>query len=551
MKILCGVGRPGVSLSTTILCGLTWFLLACNNSTQKEYAAAYRGDIIACGTVQFSDGCGKGADSSISYGLALVHHMTYDEAEKVFEAVIKAKPECFWGYWGKALTYIHPLWPDEPSKEQMRTGLELTQKALELASKQREKVFGAALAAFYEDGLSKTQKERLKSFADAWAAAFQQLPDDQEAKSFYALSLIATAQPSDKTYQNQIRAGTLMEEVLQVIPDHPGGFHYLIHAYDYPELANKALQAAAKYDKIAPNVPHALHMPTHIFTRRGMWKESIEWNLRSADAASKHPVNGSISMHYFHALDYLVYAYLQRQEDSKAQKILDEIKSLKGPFQSHPATAYTLAAAEGRYALERQQWEKAANITPRIPTHFDWEKYPENEALTHFAIGMGAARSGATEKAKAALLKMDELQQKTGNPYWKEQIEIQKNSIKAWLAFVSNNKKDALALMTMAAKQESATNKHPVTPGELLPATELLGDLLIALQKPEEAIAQYENALKRSPGRMNSLAGAARAARLSGDTAKEKYYMDLLNLHTKGGAQENDTTANKAIAKRG
>ena len=265
-----------------------------------------------------------------------------------------------------------------------------------------------------------------------------------------------------------------------------------------------------------------------------MWKESIEWNLRSANEALKHPVNGSISMHYFHALDYLVYAYLQRQEDSKAQKILNEIKSLKAPFQSHPATAYTLAAVEGRYALERQQWEKAANITPRMPSHFDWDKYPENEALTHFAIGMGAARSGTTEKAKATLLKMDELQQRTGNPYWKEQIEIQKNSIKAWLAFANNNKKDALALMTLAAKQESATNKHPVTPGELLPATELLGDLLMELKKPAEAIAQYEMALKRSPGRFNSIAGAARAARLSGDTAKEKFYTEALKQHSTG-----------------
>lgn len=509
-----------------------WLLTGCNNNVEKEKTLAFRGEIIKCGTVQFSDGCSKKLDSFISYGLALVHHMTYDDAEKVFDQIIASDPQCFWGHWGKALTYIHPLWPDEPNEAQMRSGLELTEKALKLSSKQREKVFGNALASFYKDGLSKKQKERLKTYADAWSTAYEQLPNDQEVKALYALSLISTANPEDKTYKNQLKAGTLVEEVLQVIPDHPGGFHYLIHAYDYPELADKALQAAAKYDKIAPNVPHALHMPTHIYTRLGLWKESIDWNKRSAKTSLEHPVNGAISLHYFHALDYMVYAYLQRQEDMKAQKILDEIKNLQGTFQSHAATAYTLAAVDGRFALERQQWKKASDLVARQPSHFSWDKFPEFEALTHFAIGLGAARSNATGKAETALTRMNELQQKTGSPYWQEQIEIQKNSIKAWLAFAKGNKADALTLMTLAAKQESATNKHAVTPGELLPATELLGDLLMELKKPGEAIVQYEMALKRSPGRLNSIANAAMAAKLTGDTKKEKFFNESLKQLT-------------------
>ncbi len=536
MKSLSCQIRQAVDLTNRYLLMLLliagWLLMACNNNNKKEKTLAFRGEIFKCGTVQFTDGCGRKLDSFIAYGLALVHHMTYDDAEKIFDQVIESNPECFWGHWGKALTYIHPLWPDEPNEEKMRSGLELTQKALSLSAKQREIVFGNALSSFYKEGISKTQKERLKTYAEAWAKAYEQLPGDQEVKALYALSLISTADPADKTYKNQLKAGTFVEEVLQVIPDHPGGFHYLIHAYDYPELADKALQAAAKYDKIAPNVPHALHMPTHIYTRLGLWQESIDWNIRSAKTSLEHPVNGGISLHYFHALDYLVYAYLQRQEDLKAQKILDEIKNLQGTFQPHAATAYTLAAVEGRYALERQQWEKAANLIPRQPSHFEWDKFPEYEALTHFAIGLGAARSGSTGKAETALQRMDELQQKTGSPYWKEQIEIQKNTVKAWQAFAKGNKADALSLMTLAAKQESATNKHAVTPGELLPATELLGDLLMELKKPGEAIVQYEIALRRSPGRLNSIAGAAMAAKLSGDTKKEQFFNESLKQLT-------------------
>lgn len=497
--------------------------------TEIASMAALKSDLISCGTVQFSDGCGNPKlDSFISNGLALVHHMTFDEAENVFDEVRAADPDCFWGHWGKALTYIHPLWPDEPNEERMKSGLALTTQALSLATKEREKVFGEVLHAFYKDGLGKTQKQRLKTYEQAWANAYNKRPDDQELKAFYALSLISTADPADKTYAQQKKAGNMMEEVLQVIPDHPGGFHYIIHAYDYPELAEQALQAAAKYDNIAPEVAHALHMPTHIYTRLGMWPESIDWNLRSASTAFKNSINGVKSTHYFHALDYLVYAYLQRGEDDKAAKIVADIHQLEGPFQSHAAAAYTLAAVDARIALERQQWAKAANIKTRNPAHFEWDKYPEFEALTHFAIGLGAARSNNFEKAAAALDNMNRLQEKATNPYWKEQIDIQKKSIQAWVAFAKNNKKEALDMMKSAAQQEAATNKHAVTPGELLPASELLGDMLLALNKPGEAIVQYESALKRSPGRLNSITNAIVAAKQSGNKEKEKHYNEML-----------------------
>ena len=498
-------------------------------TTEIASLAALKSNIVSCGTVQFEDGCGnQKLDSFIAYGLALVHHMTFDEAETVFDEVRAADPDCFWGHWGKALTYIHPLWPDEPNEERMKSGLQLTTQALSLATKEREKVFGEILHSFYKDGLAKTQKQRLKTYEQAWAKGYEQLPADQELKAFYALSLISTADPADKTYAQQKRAGALMEEVLQVIPDHPGGFHYIIHAYDYPELAPLALQAAAKYDNIAPEVAHALHMPTHIYTRLGMWPESIEWNLRSANTAFKNSGGGTKSMHYFHALDYLVYAYLQRGEDDKALKIVADIHQLKGPFQAHASAAYALGAAEARTLLERQQWAKAADLAPRNPEHFEWDKYPEFEALSHFAIGLGAARSNQIRKAQDAVGDMSRLQQKVTNPYWKEQIEIQKESINAWIFFAQNKKEEALDRMKSAAQMEAATNKHAVTPGELLPASELLGDMLLAVNKPAEAIAQYEAALKRSPGRMNSISGAALAAKRSGNSEKEKLYSEML-----------------------
>lgn len=524
------VGKPRYYVYFKYMLCLAYSLYACNQKpAEPPSLAALKSNIVSCGTVQLSEGCGNPKlDSFIAYGLALVHHMTFDEAEKVFDEVREADKDCFWGHWGKALTYIHPLWPDEPDAARMKWGLELTQQALSVATKEREKVLGNVLFSFYENGLAKTQKERLKSYEQAWAKAYQQYPDDQEIKAFYALNLIATADPADKRYTQQKKAGALMEEVLQVIPDHPGGFHYIIHAYDYPELAPQALQAAAKYDNIAPEVAHALHMPTHIYTRLGMWPQSIEWNLRSASTAFKNSEGGTRSMHYFHALDYLLYAYLQRGEDEKAEKIVQDMQQLKGPFQAHASAAYALAAADARLALERQQWRKAASIQPRQPAHFDWDKYPEFEAHTHFAIGLGAARSNNISKATAALEQMARLQQKVANPYWKTQIDIQKASIEAWIDFAKNNKAEALKKMQLAAQQEAATNKHAVTPGELLPASELLGDMLLAMGKPADAIVQYEAALKRSPGRLNSIANAMAAAKSAGNKEKEKHYAVLL-----------------------
>ena len=297
----------------------------------EKNTSRFTTDIPVCGTVQFTDGCSEELDPLISYGLALVHHMTYEEAESVFTEVAEADESCFWGPWGKALSYIHPLWNDPPSEARLKAGWDLSQKAMKLAGTEKEMAYGRALVAYYENGSQKSDKERLKGFHDGWTRAFQANTDDLEAKAFYALSLIAVSDPTDKTFANQIKAGKLAEEVLLEIEDHPGAFHYIIHAYDYPALSDKAVRVANSYGKIAPEIPHALHMPSHIFTRLGMWKESIDWNTRSAAAALKHPVGSATSMHYFHAMDYMMYSHLQRGEFSKAQAVLEEMQKLSGP----------------------------------------------------------------------------------------------------------------------------------------------------------------------------------------------------------------------------
>jgi len=488
-----------------------------------------------CGTVQFSDGCSPKLDTLIAFGIALIHHMTYDDAEYTFNKVIELDKDCFWGYWGKAMTYIHPLWPDIPDEKTLNDGFALSQNALKLAKTEKEKLYGAAVASFFEDGVNKSEPERLEAFRVGWKTATDELPDDIEAKMFSVLSMLATVSPTDKSYRVQKEAGALAESVLKIIPDHPAGFHYAIHAYDYPPLAPNAIRVAREYYKLAPEVPHALHMPTHIFTRLGYWQESIDLNLRSAAAAWKMPVEGKISNHYFHALDYAVYAYLQQSQYEKAKEISDLLDTLRGPYQPLPQIAYSLAAIPGRIALEYQKWNEAANLSLTHP-NFPWKNFPQYEALLYYAKGIGAGRSKNIEIAEQSLKKLEELQKTfrdaESNKYWIDQIEIQKKVVKAWKLYAQNAINESLELMTAAADLEDATSKNPVTPGALLPAREMLGDLYLELNRPKDALIQYEFSLKNNPNRFNTLFNAGKSAELSGDMKKAKfYYSELLKLN--------------------
>ena len=515
-----------------ILFIFSFLQISCSDQRVPETQRAYLTPETLCGTVQFSDGCSPKLDTLIAFGIALIHHMTYEDAEYTFDQVIELDKDCFWGYWGKAMTYIHPLWPDVPDSALLEKGYLVSQNALSLAKTKKEKLYGAAVASFYEDGLNKTKPARLEAFKNGWMTAREELPEDIEARMFSVLTMLATVSPYDKSYKVQREAGETAEKVLEIIPDHPAGFHYAIHAYDVPQLSGNAIRVAKNYYKIAPEIPHALHMPTHIFTRLGYWEESIELNSRSAAAAWRSPVGDQISGHYFHALDYLVYAYLQISELEKAKNIVAVLDTLGGTYQPVAATAYSLAAVPGRVLLEYQMWSEAASLSLNNNTNFPWNKFPQYEALIYYAKGIGAGRSGNTTIAQQSFQKLDELQKtftdSESNKYWINQIEIQKKVVKSWELFAENEMEKSLGMMISAADLEDASEKNPVTPGQLLPAREMLGDLLLEMNKPKDALKQYELTLEKNPNRLNALFGAGKSAELLGDMEKAKFYFSQL-----------------------
>lgn len=515
----------------------TVLLMACAekkvNTTIAESESIYLTPEIMCGTVEFTDGCGPKTDTLIRFGLALLHHMTYDDAAYTFDQVIKTDPDCFWGHWGKAMSYIHPLWPDVPSAEQMESGYLLSQRALTLASKPKEKLYGAALASYYEKS-DKTKPQRLADFLSGWTAAHQELPDDIEAELFYDLFRLSTASPSDKSYTVQKEVGASVEDIMKKYPDHPGAVHYTIHAYDVPPLAENALSAARNYGKIAPEIPHALHMPSHIFIRQGLWQESIDWNTRSAKAALKYKIEGKVNAQAFHALDYMAYAYLQLGNDEKAQAIMHQIDTIKNPVVT-PVTAYSYAAIPSRYALENHMWTEAAALPNPDTSIIKWNKYSQYEALRYFAKGIGGARSGKLDIAKEAATQLENIYTGFGdapeNKYWKEQVNIQRVAVNAWVAFAEGDQNKGLALMKESADLEEATQKNPVSPGELLPARELLGDMYMEMKKPAQALAEYQKSLESRPNRFNSLFGAGKAAEaVNDDETAKKYYSELVAM---------------------
>ncbi|TDJ08361.1 MAG: hypothetical protein E2O67_01185 [Deltaproteobacteria bacterium] len=510
-----------------LLCGLFIVLASCGSKQVEAPKEEPRSEEPKLGTVNFPASCSEEANKHIIRGVALLHHMTYGGSNKEFQTATTLDPQCAIGYWGQAMTGIHPLWSDKPTQQTFNTGKSLLDKALLSANKtERENDYIAAALQYYTPGWTTDEKANLKSFEKGWEAVYMKYPDDLEARSFYALSYLAGADPQDKSYEIQLRTGQLLERVLYEVPNHPGAHHYTIHAFDYPPLAEKALKVAYNYGNIAPDIPHALHMPTHIFTRLGLWDDSIEMNKRSAAAALKHPASGAISLHYLHALDYLAYSYLQKGQDLKAQDVLNEIVSLQGSIQKHVVSSYTLASVSARIALERHNWEKASRVKAIEPGNYPLRSHPAMFAITHFARAMGAANSGKDEIAKQEIAILDELKNKEAksSAYWAKQIEIQLLCAVAWLTYNQGLQTQGLNVMKKAADLESTTDKHPITPGEILPARELYGDMLFESKSYADALKQYEKALIRSPNRFNSLYGAARAAELAGDVGKAQWY---------------------------
>ncbi len=508
-------------------------------------ASSRAGDVVAreatgldgapLGNLGLDVACTEGAREHVLRGLALLHHMTYEESARSFEAATREDPECAVGYWGVAMSYVHPLWPDMVNDERLAAGEALLAQAREAATRTDvEDGFIRALEAYYEGAQGSSEPERLARFAEGWQRAHEAHPADPETAAFYALSILATA-PPDKEYAAQIRAGEVVAGVLEVIPNHPGAHHYTIHAFDFPPLADRALEAARSYGGVAPNNPHALHMTSHIFTRLGLWVESIEFNSRSADAAWEHPVAGAISHHHLHALDYLAYAHLQVGNDAAADSVEAHVHGLDGPLYDHAATAYAVAAVPARVVLERRDWEGAANLptvlTPAVP----WDKYPYLEALPVFAHTLGSARTGDVAAAERGLERLADLTQQsaqTAGAYdWGTQVEVLRLAANAWIEAARGNDADALRLAQAAADLEDSTDKNPVTPGSLLPARELYGDMLMEQGRLGEAVEAYRQSLEISPNRFWSLYSAARAAE-DGDNAAQArdMYTRLIEL---------------------
>jgi tetratricopeptide (TPR) repeat protein len=471
------------------------------------------------------------------------HSFWYRESRGIFEDVIKADPECGIAYWGTALSYLdNPHNP--PPAANLPLGLAAIQKAKAVGAKtQRERDFIDALLVFYTAYDTIPHGARVRAYLKAIEAVAQRYPDDDEAQLFYGIMLNVAASPNDKTYSNQLKGAAILERVFQRQPRHPGVAHYLIHLYDTPALAEKGLDAAKRYSEIAPAAPHAQHMPSHIFTRVGYWKESIALNTVSARVAKADKEPGD----QLHAMDYLVYAHLQLGEDSKTREVVEEMNAVPGVTPNAFAAAYALAASPARYAIERRDWKGAAELQVR-PSPF-----AHVQAITHFARALGAARTGNPEVAKADIAKLAELRDKlreAKDAYWSEQVDIQWQVATAWVLYAEGKFDDAFRTMRAAADAEDKTEKHPVTPGVPEPARELYGVMLLERGMTAAALAAFEATIRKEPNRFNAFSGAAKAAEILGDKAKAKdHYQKLLTLASADGSRPELSAARDYLAK--
>lgn len=481
-----------------------------------DHDHAHEHDLGNVGKAHLETSCNEAAQKEIDRADALLHSFWYAESEKSFRRAAELDATCAMAWWGAAMSDLHPLWAP-PTPDEFERGKEAAGKAMSVgAGTDREKAYIAAINAFYANADALDHAARMKAYESAMAKVQSDNPKDREAAIFHALAILGTASPKDRTYAKQKEAAVILNRALEEEPEHPGIAHYLIHSYDYPDLAELALPAARVYAKLAPASPHALHMPSHIFTRRGLWDESIASNLASAEAAHRYvemTMPGAAAFDELHAVDYLVYAYLQEGKIEEAKKLVDRVNAVtKIDNPNQFAAAYCISAAPARYALERRQWKDAAAL--KVPTVIDWSKVPYAEANIHFARGIGAARSNQLDIAKDALARLVAIHQtlvEQKNAYWADQVEIQRLAVAAWIAHAEKKDEEALKEMRASADLESSTEKHPVTPGAIIPARELLSELLLDTGHRDEALAEAQHVLHDSPGRKNALALAERA----------------------------------------
>ena len=474
--------------------------------------------------VDFAISCGPNSQQAFKHAVWTLHSFWYPEALAEFTAIAASEPGCAMAYWGIAMSHWYPLW-FPPSPAVLKAGSEAVAKAMAAPIQTpREADYIAAIAAFYRDNDKFDHQTRAAAYEKAMAQVHERYPDDREAALFYALALNASALKTDKTYANQRKAAGILNEIWKEQPNHPGVVHYLIHSDNSPEFAAAGLDAAICYSKIAPDVPHALHMPSHIFTRLGMWQQSIDSN-RDAHAAAigyvlKSMGPGSYDQETLHTMDYLEYAYLQIAQDGPAKEILDELMGFRQSAGPNLAGAYAVAAIPVRYALERRDWAAAAALSePAIG--FPLERFPWAEAMIAYARALGNARTGNAAGAEEAIGRLQSLEDKLKgtDTYWANQIEVQRLAAAGILAHVQGDDAKAVASVRAAADLDATMDKHPATPSSVLPARELLADLLLELNQPTAALVEYRAMLSTDPNRFRSLLGEARAAKQTGDSA--------------------------------
>ena len=492
------------------------------------------------GTVHFAVTCGPEAQQAFDEAMKLQHSFWYQAAHDGFSEVLQRDPECVMAYWGIAMTKLtNPFSP--PTAQNLADGWTALEQARQQDAKtEREAGYIDALSAFYRDADTKDHRTRVLAYEEAMAQLHARYPDDAEAAIHYALALNVAALPTDKSYAKQLQAAEILEVEVVRQPDHPGVVHYLIHTYDYPPLAERGLGAADRYADLAASAPHALHMPSHIYTRLGYWDRSIETNTRSAEVArAAKDMGGEL-----HARDYMVYAYLQTGRDEAARQAMQEGQQFAGAELSSPGGPFALAAMPARLAMERGAWEEAANLTPR-PSKFAFA-----DAMTHFARAVGLARSGRPEAAAADVEALQRLADalRPSNAYWAEQVDIQQMAATAWVAYAENRRDEGLALMRSAVEREANTEKHALTPGPLAPAREQLAEMLLAADRPAEALEAFEAVQQVEPNRLRALAGAGQAAALAGDPDRAKrYYGQVIELTAAADAPRPEIEAAKAF----
>lgn len=474
------------------------------------------------GKVHFKVECTAAAQDEFNIAMAYYHSFAWNEMRAPLERALQADPACGMAHWARALASLNNpfAWPTVVSAAALAEGPRILDEAERTGLRsRREHDYVQALGAFFADQDRLDHRARAKALEEAFERLMRRYPHDMEAATLYALFLSANFDPADKKYTNQLKAAKILEPIFLDQPDHPGVAHYLIHSYDYPPLAKKGLEAARRYGRIAADAPHALHMPSHIFTRVGAWRESIEANRASARAG------GDKSFDKWHASDYMVYAHLQLGEHQQARQVVEEV--LNNPTRiDHPATAYAYAAMPARLALERAAWKEAAEV--ELVPDFPWKKYSFAEAINAYARGIGAAMSADPAAARAESARLEKLREATALPYWIEQISIQAEVVKGLALRAEGDLTQALTVLRAAAKREDATEKHVITPGPLVPAREVLAYALLDKGDAKAALREFESVLEREPNRRRALAGAAQAAERAGNRNKAKDYSGRL-----------------------